>query len=946
MKQVYLLLLLCLTVSVARAQMGVINGQVTDYATNRPLPGAQVIVEFSTLSASTDGSGHFVIKNVPPGVHTLVISLGDYRTRKVENVVVEPKRSTQVRTTLKTNIEKLERKDPKGRKRQDTEISLVADIKANEGITSGISSEQILKAQDIDAAYAVKRLNGVTLMEDRFALVRGLGDRYNTVLLNNGMPPSMEVDSKSFSFDVLPSTVLERMVIYKSPAAELPGEFAGGVIRVTTKDIPDQNKIYFGAGISYRNMTTFNTYKANLGATTDLLGYDNGTRDLPSNFPSYIYSFRTPSEGEQWVMPNNWNTSLRTALPDLRGYVGLARKWNLGNNVVLANLTNVTYSYDYQKIDAVRARYFPEQATPGLKKGVRDTLLSFKDDIFTTTARYGAVHSWVLAIDRRNKIEFKNLFHGLGRNDRNYRTGYNKERQYYNPKDSGVGLQGTSYRWEERRFYNGSLAGSHSFSDNMSLQWLLGYGHSTRREPDWKRSFEIKNLTPGAGFFQSYPEEPNINSNSHFFSTMRENSFTQAADFEYIVNPYKAEEDQDKVKFGFYAEQRNREFEARWFSYRRSPYRFNPNLFNTPLSQRFAPRNMNDSTGFILQEGTRPTDAYLAQNRLFAIYMSYLRKVGNRGQIYAGLRYEHNTQALQSGVQEDSVLDFVRPVTNLLPSVNYTYSINAINQLRLAWGMTVNRPILRELAPFQYNDYDLYITVAGNPDLRNATIHNIDLRYEHYPNKGEYVAVGGFYKHFKNPIERVIVQGIALQDLSYINAVQANSIGAEFEARKTFAGITRNLSWLDRTYFLGNLTIAYSRVELPKLANLPHLDKNRPMMGQAPYMLNAGIYYDDPAKLSHFNIMYSVVGPRVFSVGDQLSPTQYEMPRHVFDFNMTKFVANTWEMRLTVHDLLNQPYVIRQDTNRDGIVQANEGLISRYRRGTWVTVGITYKIIN
>lgn len=168
------------------------------------------------------------------------------------------------------------------RKRGNTEVALMNTLKSGSLIVSGITAQQISKSQDKDAAEVVRRVPGITITDGRFVVVRGLEERYNSVMLNNATAPSFEADKRAFSFDAIPSGLIDNILIYKSPAPELPADFAGAAIKIQTKNVADENSFSFSYGAKYNEGVTFNRdVLTSEGSRTDWLGWDDGSRALP-----------------------------------------------------------------------------------------------------------------------------------------------------------------------------------------------------------------------------------------------------------------------------------------------------------------------------------------------------------------------------------------------------------------------------------------------------------------------------------------------------------------------------------------------------------------------------------------------------------------------------------------------------------------------------------------
>ena len=257
-----LLILFSLWSTAALAQSGTVRGTVKDGKTKESLIGCTVRIDGTQLGSTTDIEGNFSLANVPAGIHKVVISYVSYKTKEIPDVRVESGNTTAIETELDEEGTALQEVVVRASKATNTEIAVITEIKQLKPIAVGISAQQIQKSQDRDAAAAIRRVPGVSIVDNRFVLIRGLAARYNSVLINDVITPSTEVDTRSFSFDLVPSNIIDRMIVYKSGSAELPGDFAGGIVKIYTKRRPDQNFMDAGLTLGYRGNTTFQTVQS------------------------------------------------------------------------------------------------------------------------------------------------------------------------------------------------------------------------------------------------------------------------------------------------------------------------------------------------------------------------------------------------------------------------------------------------------------------------------------------------------------------------------------------------------------------------------------------------------------------------------------------------------------------------------------------------------------
>ncbi len=285
---------------------------------------------------------------------------------------------------------------------------------------------------------------------------------------------------------------------------------------------------------------------------------------------------------------------------------------------------------------------------------------------------------------------------------------------------------------------------------------------------------------------------------------------------------------------------------------------------------------------------------------------------------------------------------------NLLPSVNLTWRFDESNQLRAAYGRSVNRPEIRELSPTVYYDFDLFSEIWGNPDLQTAIVDNADLRYEYYTSMGETISLGAFYKHFRNPIEWTFIDAGGPLRYLYANADRAISWGFELDMRKNLAFMgMRNLTLvLNAAWIKSNVVFRNDGLVA---------EPDRPMQGQSPYIINAGFYYASERLGLNAALLYNRIGRRIVGIGKSNSPTadpnsmipdSYEMPRNSLDLSISKTIGERVELRATVSDIFSEDVVYKQFPHfvKDGVEYEREQTTRRYNPGRSFTVGVTIKL--
>lgn len=932
MKSIYaVILVVFVTFSSFAQDGGTIRGTIKDTKTKEDIIGATILIQGINKGAATDVNGFFSFGKIPAGTYSLKISFVGYESKIYEGVKVGANQVTELNLSLAEESATLAEVKVVAQKLTNTEVSVISEIKAAQLVVSGISAAQITKTLDRTAAEVVKRVPGVTIFGERFINIRGLNERYNTVQLNNAFAPSMETDVRSFSFDIIPAGQIDRILVFKSPSAEIPGEFAGGVVKIFTKSIPENNFLTLDISSAYREGTTGSNFYATKNSNLAWTGFDQGYFDLPKSFPSsrtdLINSGPAGIDAIGASLKNNWVPVESNALPDMRASLSGGLKFDLGS-VRLGNVTAINYSN-------TRSIFKMERNDWGYSNinttGEPDEIFNYVDNQYTNALRVGVSHNWSARFAGGSVIEFKNLYNQLANTQYIQRSGF----------DNGSNWDIRSFDQVFRGIYTGQLTGRHEFQDGtLKTDWMLGYNSAYRNQPDYKR---FRYNVDGSSSFLFIPNgAAQTFLMGRTYINLEESSYTAAFNLEKRVA--LADGRELDFKAGAFFEDKARDFGARNIGYVKSTPTFQTSL---PIDQLFSPQNFNSKTGIKIDEQTNPNDSYNASNNLLAVYASVNYALGKKFNAIAGVRAEQNSQKLNSADLVGKPINYDNTRLDLLPSMNLTYNFSEKALLRLAYGKTLNRPEFRELAPFSFYDFVNNRTVSGNPTLKNADIQNFDFRYEFYPTPSELISVAAFYKNFTNPIEVVFASG-ANPILNFSNAKSAYSTGIEAELRKNLSPEKPN-SILGKTSLVFNGTYIFSRVKLDDALAKDQSD-NRPLQGQSPYIVNAGLNYNDTQKGLQINFNYNVIGKRIFAVGNNFGspyPDWFEMPRNVIDFSFSKQLTKVIMVKGGVTDILNQGNVILQDGNQDQVFDRNrDQIIQNYAPGRVASLGLIISPFN
>jgi outer membrane receptor protein involved in Fe transport len=921
---------------------GAIAGKITDYETQEGLPSTNIRIEGQPFGTNSDLDGNFLLTSVPVGTYNIVITYLGYKSDTLRNIAVKKDLVTQVDHKLVPEGAKLGAVEIIAERTvtTSTEMSTISEIRNSMSIASGISSQMISRSLDNNAGEVVKRIPGITIAGERFVVVRGLPERYSVVFLNDVLTPSAESDKRAFSFDLVPSNLLDRMIVYKTPAPELPGDFAGAAIKIYTRNTSDNRSVTANIGFGYRaGMNLNNEFPfQNVGTGTDFLGFDNGARQLPGAFPSGSI----PASSAQ-QLPNTWVPRIGTAPLDYKVGFNYYDGWKLGTTRHLRSLTSVTYSSTYERFNVERNELLTSGAAVilnGQTPGPSEYNYRWNDNQGDVSVRLGLLQNFTLVLNERNRLEFKNFFNQMGQSRATVRRGFS-----FSP-GPGFDLTNLINYYSSRTLYSGNVSGFHALPNDHNIDWNVGYSYAARQQPDFRRMRVINVLSST----QVFTPTAGISDNTvlgRFYSNIDENAVSAGANYE------KKYESGWMVRAGTFNEYKWRAYGQRLFGVTKDFANTGNNALppnNLPADQIFDPRNFRaDGTGFRYNDNTRPNDSYTAANQLHTLYGSVNIPVTGRLEVYTGLRAEWNRQTLEArdltGTQPVRVDN---PVLSILPSLNVNFKATEKAKVRLAYAWTVNRPELRELAPFSFYDLiDLQSNIFGNPNLKVAQLQNVDLRLEFYPSLDELIQVGGFFKYFENPIEFVIT-GItgAEKNYGWQNAGQAISAGAEVEIKKRLDFISG--AFFNNLTFMFNGAYVFSRVSRLTDVNID----NRPLQGQSPYVVNTGLFYNYEPWGLQVNAMYNVYGPRIFAVGIRgpvngvltiFQPNIVENPRNTIDVSVTKRIRKWVDVKVGVQDILNQPTYFFQDWDNNGYLSSADVPFILYRPGTTYSLSLNFK---
>ena len=858
-----------------------------------PVHDAKVFVQGLVDEARSDENGHFSL-SLPEGTYSLSVVHADYTGMSLDGVQVAVGATNEISVVLESAPAEMEDFVVKGLRIRGAVATMMEERREAAGVTDSIGVDDIRKSPDGTASAATRRMVGATVVGGQFLFVRGLGGRYSNVRLNGVPLPSTDPDLPGFQLDLFPASLLSSLTIAKTFTPDIPGDFAGGSMNIATRDFPQHFDFGVSLQIGSDTQTIGRKAPSYAGGNTDFLGFDDGARQLPDAVPREQVTLGRRGNGLEAdevnaigrSFPNHWEPKPTTALPNLS--IGLS----LGNTTKVADhrlgyLFTLGYRYAWVRYDEVITNVQPQNNPETGKKEVaqKDRL---QREVGAESAQIGALGTVSYELAKGHDLTAVSVLTQTGDDKTSLVSGTTAA--------EGRPVKTTQFAFVERQLFFNQLLGKHDLS-SVLFDWQLNVAHIKRGQPD------LRNLlyaaVPGGEY--QYTND----SAERVYTDLAQTDFGGGANLTIPI-------DASRLRAGYLGRNADQDFSARRF---RNFFRGTNEERSLEPEVLFAPSN--SGTLWQLSEQTRDTDGYTAGQQLHAGYGLADLALTDWLRVTGGARIEYFKQTIDveppislsdSGAADD--LDerhTERADTDVLPAGSAIFNLSDSMSIRLAYGGTVARPLVREQSPFLNQDFVRRRTVTGNPDLRRTYINNFDVRWEAFPSKTEVLAASVFYKIFADPIEAVVQD--ANGNLSFQNIESARNYGFELEARMSLARIADGLAEFTAQ---ANFALIRSRIELSGPQRMTATSKQRPMAGQSPYVANLSLGYSPAATPLSLNVFYNVYGPRIAEVGILGLPDVYEQPFHSLDVTASYQLGDHWTIGLSATNLLFQKLVLDQ----------------------------------
>jgi hypothetical protein len=890
---------------------GRITGRVVDGASGQGVADAQIAVVGTTMGARTDLDGRYILLNVPFGTYSLVAKRLGYQPKQFDKVPVTTTDATIVNFTIGTaavNLQSVVVRAAVG-ERTSNQASLLSAQQKAASASDGVSAEQIKKTPDSNAGEAATRVSGVSIVDGKFLVARGLSERYSTTLVNGAEVPSPEPTKKIVPLDVFPASLLESIVVTKSATPDKPGDFAGGAVEIKTKEFPENPIRQFTFSQGYNTQTTGRSLPFPAKRPLDFLGFDNGFRAPPAR--STIIDEGTSRERFAESVRSQWNPSPVVALPNVGMGVTLGDQ-RPSDKAALGYVVSLTYSAGREYSEDRLFRYYlnTEEAQRGYV---------YQDH--RNAVDWGGVANVSLRLGAAHKFGLKNLYTRNAEELFSTNEGFNVDRN--------GDVKNYQMAYVERSLLQSQLVGEHliRWLGQSRVEWKATLSQSSRLEPDNRQAEYVQ--VAGDGRY-------GLNFNTDFwYRTLDDSQRALQADWQM---PTRLLWTPMTFKAGGSVRQKRRAFDAYLGSF---------NIDNTaqppadlpflPPHLLFAPENI----GTWVRVGFPGASAqpYDASDDVSAAYGMVDMTVASRFRLVAGARMEAWSIDIFDGgrtvVERDSTRSpTIRRVTDVLPSANLTITLTDRLNLRFAAFKSVSRPDTRELSRDEYVETSGSCGTIGNPELRRGLVYNADSRLEWYPRPGEVLSVSGFLKYFDDPLLRT-VSGRNGCTYGYINGESAQNFGAEVDIRKDLTFLPGALEGLT---VAANLTLVQSSVVIPATFGdfTPGLD----LEGQSPYVVNGSLSWRSRGGGVNATVLYNHFADRVVrygyaSAGTEQGPNIVERARGSLDAKVQLMFNPRLTLSLAARNLLNARVQFVQ------LVDRGLDLTGRSIPGTTFNVGVS-----
>lgn len=917
---------------VKKKKNGKITGKVVDNK-GLSLPGANIKVVETGLGTQTDIDGNYVL-NLEPGVYTIEISVISFQTQKITNVKVVEDQETPLVVSLKEDAESL------------NEVIIIQDYKkatASVGgmllqqkkaaqFSDGISAEQIARTPDRDVASSLKRITGVTTIGDKYVVVRSMGERWNQAVMDGIALPSTDAYQQSFSFDIIPTSIVESIMVSKSATPDMYANFAGGYVEVKTMDIPKENFNNFSISNSYNSKSAFKERLTRQEGDYDYFGFDDGRRDYPNN----LIALEVPTteatsdlfiQQSKEFTEDNFSTYKTYGAPGTTLQFGLGRVYKLKDNNKWGFVGSLIFKNTQEKLEIEHTERNNKSNTEFSAENEKELYSTFRKYGFKNSgANYnynstlGGMFNAAIQLDN-HKITMRNTVMHIYNNQLTQITGFENENAISEILD-GTNLPVTleSNYPVYTTFIQNKIEGNHKF-DKLEVNWYGAYGNVAKDTKDATFA-EIRREKVGDDVLEYY----NVyNAANGRFPFSRSNFTNDEADYNWAIN-FKytfnfGDSFTNDIKggyFGTYKKATNQQESAKMVVIGQGTDRAK---IYEPLSEFLDVSNYYWG-GFGWQDYGTYGNKYEGDVKIHSPFLMLDDKIGRYVRLVWGVRAEsyiyteiQSQSEAPNGLGKDQADD---KVWQFLPSASLIISPTNKMNVRLGYNKSVLRPQFAERLGIPYYDPIRSAKIYNYSDgLVSSVANNYDFKVEWFPSGAEILSFGIYHKNIDDPIESVGFRNPSgTRDIYNLNSNNAKLWGVEFEFYK-------DLSFLGEGEILKDLFVygnaSFNDTKVTSYVNIDGTgglyEANRPLYGQSPYTYNLGLDY--VGDRLGFSLRHNAIGDQYILVGFEYSAEEIRRPYAITDAQVSFkfFKEKNLELKCSMKNIFDAGIETYNNTN-------------------------------
>lgn len=808
---------------------------------------------------------------------------------------------------------------------------LLAERAKASALIESFGTEQISKSGASDVSDIVGRISGASLAEGKFAVVRGLADRYTMTTLNGADIPSADPNRRAVQLDLFPAQFVSKVDVSKTFQPDLPGGFAGGALNIVTRSFPDKPLLSLSYGASYNTQASLrDDFLVTDHGSHDWAALDDGTRALPAI--AAATTKRSDGAGRDLGEPIKGSFRSRQAVP-VEGNSLLNQNMAVafGDTTYLFGkrfgiLGGFNYKQEYNFYDDGKVTKFGNRGFNSWTKSDARSVIEYG---------WGGMMTLAYELAPDHQLSFNFVYVQTGEDEARRLRGRDSGLTRPDAEPDQSFVDQSILHWTERNLTYYQVQGKHEFTDvaGLRLDWVGSLASTEQDEPD-HRIFQYY------GDYETDPDNPNFYADgpsqpskpTRIFRTLNEDNINFRTDWTLPVPSYNSEE--NSLKGGYFVSKSEQNLFTRTFEIVTNP--------NHPFTTSGDPSTYFDAANrrFLTYRNFPANFEYTGEQTVGAWYGMATWSVTERLRLVGGARLESTDLSVDTvNTGQDARAAASIEQNDLLPAISGTFQVRSNLQLRGAWSKTVVRPTYREISPAYIFDVALGRTIKGNTNLTMSASENYDVRLEWYPRPGELISIGGFMKKIDSPIE-LSSETVDNSLISYNNFEKADVLGLEVELRKDFRG------------FLGpgndQFSVGFNYAYIKSVVDLTDVQRrtrstyfgdravDRPLYDQPEFVVNGDLTWDNFLSGTSITLNGGVTGRRLVLVGLS-TPDEYEEPAPYLDLAISQKLGRRLKVKLSAKNLLNPDYEVTAKWPDAGTVT-----VKSYKKGFSFGASLSY----